>query len=165
MFKDKIIIGAIIGLLADALKLTTNYIFFTFGFTKVVFWQIVATRFLKKEYLHHKSAYLIGAIADMAVSSLLGVVFVYVIYLFGSKNLWTKGLGFGLVVWVSLFGTLLGQTVEDKLPQEPTGLVVTIVAHIVFGLALALFTKVLDQNKLVPIKRNKLMRTYKSKGE
>ncbi|WP_291300086.1 hypothetical protein [Desulfosporosinus sp. BICA1-9] len=135
-----------IGILADALKLTTNYILFIFGFTKVVFWQVVATRFIQKEYLYHKLAYLVDAIADITVTSLLGVVFVYFIYLFGSKNLWTKGVGFGLVVWVSLFGTLLGQTVEDKLPQEPTGAVVTIIAHIVFGLALAFFTKVLDKN-------------------
>ena len=165
MFKDKILIGAVIGILADALKLITNYIFFTFGFTKVVFWQVVATRFIQKEYLYHKLAYLIGAIADITVTSLLGVVFMYVIYLFGSKNLWTKGVGFGLVVWVSLFGTLLGQTVEDKLPQEPTSVVVTLIAHIAFGLALAFFTKVLGQDKLVLIKRNKLMRTYKLKGE
>ncbi len=74
-------------------------------------------------------------------------------------------MGFGLVVWVSLFGTLLGPTVEEKLPQDPNGVVVTLIAHIVFGLALAFFTKVLDQDKLVLIKRNKLMRTYKSKGE
>lgn len=165
MFKDKILIGALIGILADAMKLITNYILYSLGFTKVVFWQIVATRFLQKEYLNHKLAYLIGGIADLTVTSLLGVVFVYVIYLFGSKNLWAKGVGFGLVVWVTLFGTLLGQTVEAKLPQEPKGVVVTIIAHLAFGLGLAIFTKVLDQDKLVLIKRNKLMRTYKAKGE
>ena len=148
MYKDKIFIGFLIGLLADGVKLLTNYVLYTFGFTKVVFWQIVATRFIQKEYLHNKLAYLIGAIADITVTSLLGVVFVYIIYLFGSKNLWTKGLGFGLVVWVSLFGILLGKTVEDKLPQEPTGVVVTIIAHIVFGLALAYFTKLLDLNRV-----------------
>lgn len=165
MFKDRIVIGAIIGILADSIKLITNYILWWFGYTKVVFWQIVATRFIQKEYLYHKLAYIVGAIADITFTSLLGVVFVYVIYLFGPKNLWTKGMGFGLVVWVIIFGTLLGQTVEDKLPQEPAGVVVTLIAHIAFGLALAFFTKVLDQDKLVLIKRNKLMRTYRPKGE
>jgi len=165
LLKDKILIGAVIGLLADALKLITNYILFTFGFTKVVFWQITAIRFIPKEDLYHKLTYLVGAVADMAVSSLLGVVFVYVIYLFGSKNLWIKGMGFGLLVWVSLFGILLGPTVEEKIPQEPSGVVVTIIAHTVFGLALAFFTKVLDQDKMVLIKRNKLARVYKKKGE
>ena len=42
----------------------------------------------------------------------LAVVFVYVIYLFGPKNLWTKGVGFGLAVWVIIFGTLLGQATD-----------------------------------------------------
>jgi len=98
LLKDKILIGAVIGLLADALKLITNYILFTFGFTKVVFWQITAIRFIPKEDLYHKLTYLVGAVADMAVSSLLGVVFVYVIYLFGSKNLWIKGMGFGFLM-------------------------------------------------------------------
>ncbi|HBV86139.1 MAG TPA: hypothetical protein DEF42_05690 [Desulfosporosinus sp.] len=152
MFNDKIFIGVVIGILADGVKLLTNYVLYILGFTKVVFWQIVATRFIQKEYLYNKLAYLIGAIADITVTSLLGVVFVYIIYLFGSKNLWTKGLGFGLVVWVGLFGTLLGQTVEDKLPQEPTGVVVTLIAHIIFGLALAYFTKLLDLNRVKEIK-------------
>ncbi|MBC2723055.1 DUF6789 family protein [Desulfosporosinus sp.] len=152
MYKDKIFIGVVIGILADGVKLLTNYVLYILGFTKVVFWQIVATRFIQKEYLYNKLAYLIGAIADITVTSLLGVVFVYIIYLFGSENLWTKGLGFGLVVWVGLFGTLLGQTVEDKLPQEPTGVIVTLIAHIIFGLALAYFTKLLDLNRVKEIK-------------
>lgn len=76
MFKDKILIGAVIGILADVIKLIVNYIAYILGFTKVVFWQIVATRFLQKEYLHHKFAYLLGGIADLTITSLLGVVFV-----------------------------------------------------------------------------------------
>lgn len=81
MLKDKFLIGAVIGILADALKLLTNYILYVFGFTKVVFWQIVATLFIQKEQLYHKLAYLVGAIADLTVTSLMGIVFVYVIYL------------------------------------------------------------------------------------
>jgi len=164
LFKDKILIGAIIGILADVLKLITNYTLYSFGFTKVVFWQIVASRFIEKEYLNHKLTYLIGAAADITVTSVLGIVFVYFVCLVGSKNLWIKGVGFGLVVWVSIFGIVMGQTLEDKLPHNPTSVVVTLIAHIIFGLALAFFTKVLDQDKLVPIKKNKLTRIYKSKG-
>lgn len=149
MIKDKIIIGAVIGILADVVKLLVNYSLFSLGLTKVVFWQVVATRFMQKEYLHNKLAFLVGGVADITVTSILGIVFVYIIYFFGSKNLWTKGVGFGLMAWVGLFGTLLGQTVEEKLPQEPTGVVVTLIAHIVFGLALAFFTKLLDQERQV----------------
>ncbi len=65
MIKDNILIGAKIGLLADVVKLITNYILFSFGYTKVVFWQIVATRFLQKENLYTQSAYIIGGVADI----------------------------------------------------------------------------------------------------
>ncbi len=49
MLKDKIVIGITIGLLADAVKLTFNYLSFRLNFTPVVFWQIVAATGLAKE--------------------------------------------------------------------------------------------------------------------
>lgn len=163
MIKDKMLIGALIGILADAVKLIANYILFSLGYTKVVFWQIVASIFLRKEHLYDKLAYLIGAVADATFTSLLGVIFVYIIYLFGAKNLWLKGMGFGLVVWVSVFGILVSRIAGEKLPQDPTGVVVTIIAHVVFGLALAFFTKLFKQDKPVSIIKNKSMHSYKLK--
>jgi len=96
------------------------------------------------------SAYFIGGVADIIFTCLLGMVFVHVIYLWGSKYLWLKGLVFGLVVWVGAFGVLISRVAEGKLPQEPTGVVVTIIAHIVFGLALAYFTRVFKQDRVIP---------------
>ncbi|MDX9871096.1 MAG: hypothetical protein RBT41_01600 [Clostridia bacterium] len=137
--KDLIIPGIIVGLLSDAVKLAVNYILFQFKLAKVVFWQITATRFLDKEDLSKPIAYFIGAVADLTISSALGILFVYLIYILGYKNIFIKGVGFGLMVWVLIFGTLLSQAVQDKLPQEPSGIVVTIIAHLFFGLALAFF--------------------------
>lgn len=151
MIKDKILIGALIGLLADVLKLITNYILYLLGYTKVVFWQIVATLFLHKEYLYDTSAYFIGGVADIIFTSLLGVIFVHVIYLWGSKYLWIKGLAYGLVVWVGAFGLFISRIAEEKLPQSPNGVVVTIIAHIVFGLSLAYFTRAFKQDRVIPV--------------
>jgi len=143
MFKDIIIIGATIGLLADAVKLFINYILYLMNYTDVVFWQITASRFLERKDLFDPVAYIIGGLADITVTAALGVLFVIVIYLTGKRYLWIKGIGFGLFIWVGLFGTLLGQTVQAKLPQEPSGIMVTIAAHFVFGLGLAGFTQLL----------------------
>jgi len=140
LIKDYIIPGIIIGIAADLVKLLFNYIAHLLNFTPVVFWQITATRFLEKKDLFNPTAYLIGGIADIIVSATLGVIFVYFIYCLGTKYLWIKGIGFGFFVWVSMFGTLLGQSVQQKLPQDPSGILVTIVAHFFFGLALAFFT-------------------------
>jgi hypothetical protein len=140
MYEDRIIIGIIIGILANTVKLTVNYLSFLFSFTEVVFWNIVATQFLEKKDLFSPAAYVIGGVADIVVTSALGVAFVYFVRYTGSRHLWIKGPGFGLLVWVLIFGTFVGQRLEDKLPQDASGILVTLVAHLFFGLSLALFT-------------------------
>ena len=140
MLQDRIIVGSIIGLLADAVKLITNYAAFLLNFTDVVFWQITATRFLAQSDLFKPVVLLIGGVADVTVTAVLGVIFFYIIDYTGRDYLWIKGIGFGMAVWVVLFGTLLGQSVQGKIPQGPSGILVTIMAHFVFGLSLAFFT-------------------------
>jgi hypothetical protein len=147
IMQDYIILGALVGIGADIIKLSVNLIGKLLNFTPVVFWQLVSTRFLDKKDLFNPLAYLIGGIADITVSALLGIVFVYFIYYLGSKHLWLKGIGFGLSVWVVVFGMLLGPSVQTNLPQQPLGIVVTIAAHLSFGLALALLTRGLHLEK------------------
>ena len=147
MHKDKVMGCAIIGILADAVKLIVNYLLYKLGYTSVVFWQIIATRFLEKEYLFKPSAYIIGGIADITVTAGLGVLFVYSIQFIGRNYLIIKGIGYGLIIWVSLFGTLLGQSVQEKIPQTPSSIFVTIVAHFFFGLSLAVFTHYFYRSK------------------
>ncbi|MEL7567853.1 MAG: DUF6789 family protein [Dehalobacterium sp.] len=137
MLKDKVLVGAIIGVLANIIKLTFNYTAYLFGFTNVVFWQIVASRFLEKEDIFTPSAYLIGATADFTVTTALGIVFIYVLDFIGKENLWLRGVGMGLATWVFLFGSLLGQS---AIHQEPSGIIVTLFAHLLYGLGLAVFT-------------------------
>lgn len=45
-----------------------------------------------------------------------------------------------MVTWVGFQGTILGPSIESKLPQNPSGVFVTIAAHVFFGIALAVFT-------------------------
>ncbi|MGI6684092.1 MAG: hypothetical protein ACOX47_01015 [Bacillota bacterium] len=140
MLKDKILAGAIIGVLSSAVKLTVNYLGYLFGFSKVVFWQITASRFLEKNDLTTPAAYLIGGVADFTVSASIGIAFLYVLDFIGKENLWLRGVGLGLATWVFLFGTLLGQSEPNAIPQEPNGILVTLVAHFIYGIALFIFT-------------------------
>ncbi len=140
VYKDRVITGALIGLLANAVKLTVNYISFLLGFTDVVFWQIVAAQFLERQDLFKPVAYFIGGVADLTATAALGVAFLYLIHYIGSEYLWLKGIGFGMLVWAGLFGMFFGRIAAEKLPPEPSGILVTIAAHFVFGVALAFFT-------------------------
>lgn len=139
--KDKIMFGAIVGLLADGVKLIVNYIGFLLKFSDVVFWQITATRFLAKNELFSPLAYVIGGLADLTMAALLGIVFIYILTYTGRDYDYFKGVGFGLAVWVVLFGTVLGHSVQSKLSVDPSGIVVTAIAHLVFGLMLSFFAR------------------------
>lgn len=99
MLKDHVLAGIKIGLLADLVKLAINYAAYLLNFTGVVFWQIVATRFLDKKYLFEPAAYLIGGIADITVTVALGILFCYVLDFTGQDNLWIKGIGFAMSGW------------------------------------------------------------------
>ena len=92
------------------------------------------------------SAIVIGAVADLTVTGLLGVLFLYFIQFTGFDFLFLKGIGFGMLVWVGLMGVVIGPSLEDKLPQTPSGIFVTIVAHFAFGVSLAVFTSFLYQS-------------------
>jgi len=139
MIRDRLLPGVIVGLLADAVKLMVNYLAYLLNLTPVVFWQLIATRFLQKQDLFKPVTYLIGGIADITITIILGVLFFYFIKVFGSRYLYIKGIGFALAIWVGLFGTLLSQSVQAKLPQTAMGIMVTIASHAVFGLSLAYF--------------------------
>ncbi|HHX77709.1 MAG TPA: hypothetical protein GX697_05105 [Firmicutes bacterium] len=140
MLKDKLMAAAIIGLLADVAKLITNLAGYLLNLTDVVFWQITATLFLDKENLFKPVAYIIGGTADLIVTMALGIIFLYFFDYAGHKYIYLKGLGFGMAVWVGLFGLFQKQAVQPQLPQTPSGIIVTIIAHSVYGLALAYFS-------------------------
>ena len=140
VIKDRIVAGALIGILADVIKLLVNYLAYLLGYTNVVFWQIVAAHFLQKGELSKPIALLIGGAADLTITATLGIIFLYVVEYAGKSYLWIKGLGFGLIVWVGLLGTHLGQSVQGRITQDGIAILVTLVAHIIFGLSLAFFT-------------------------
>ncbi|MGI6148480.1 MAG: hypothetical protein GX195_06480 [Firmicutes bacterium] len=133
--------GVVVGLLADAVKLTANYLAFRAGLTQVIFWQLTSTYILPAEEIVQPLGILVGALVDITVSASLGVLFLYVLKYTGSEYLWLKGLGYGMLTWAGLFATLLGPHIEKKVPQDAAGILVTIVAHACFGLALAWFSK------------------------
>ncbi len=134
--KDKVAIGTIVGLLADVTKLLFNYLAFNLHFTNVIFWQIAAARFLERNDLFKPMAYFIGAVTDLTVTAIIGVLFIYFLHFTGRDYIWLKGAGFSLVIWVIVLGTLLVQS-QAKLNLQSTDVSVTFLAHLVYGFSLA----------------------------
>lgn len=109
----------------------------------MVFWRIVAAEFVRDVDLAEPLSVVIGAIADLTVTSILGAAFLHFLKWAGTSHLWLKGAGFGLAVWVALFGLLIGGKAVDVLALTPVNIMVTPIAHFLFGLALAFFTRLL----------------------
>lgn len=145
---DQVIRGSLIGICANSLKLAFNYFCFLMGWTPVVFWQIVATRFLQKDELFKPAAYLIGGVADFITAAILGVAFLLLLDYGNHNHRYLKGGGFGLTVWAGLFGTVLGQSVQEKLPVTASTVIVALFAHLIFGLAMALFDVIIKDEKI-----------------
>lgn len=148
--KDKVVTGTVTGLLADSIKLSFNYVAFRLHFATVTFWQIAASRFLGKDSLYKPIAYLIGAVTDLTVTSIVGVLFIYFLHYTGRDYIWLKGIGFGLTIWVLLLGTLLTQS-QVKLNLTPFDIVVTFIAHLIYGLSLAFIAKKLYKLPTHPV--------------
>lgn len=148
--KDKVAIGTISGLLADAFKLSFNYLGFRFHWSSVVFWQITASRFLGKNNLHQPMAYLIGAVTDLTVASIIGVLFIYFLHFTSRSYIWLKGAGFGLTIWVLLLGTLLNQS-QPNLALNSSDILLTFFAHLIYGLSLAFVAKKLYRLPTRPV--------------
>ena len=134
--KDKVAIGTIVGLLADVTKLLFNYLAFNLHFTNVIFWQIAAARFLERNDLFKPMAYFLGAVTDLTVTAIIGVLFIYFLHFTGRDYIWLKGTGFSMVIWVIVLGTLLVQS-QAKLNLQSTDVSVTFLAHLVYGFSLA----------------------------
>jgi hypothetical protein len=147
---DKVAIGAISGLMADAAKLIFNYLAFRLHFTSVVFWQIAASRFLEKNELYKPMGYFVGAVTDLTVTSIVGILFIYFLHWTSRDYIWLKGAGFGLTIWVFLLGTLLNQT-QSKLVLGPSDIIVTFIAHLIYGLFLAFAAKKLYRLPTHPV--------------
>ena len=91
--------GVVVGLLADAVKLTANYLAFRAGLTQVIFWQLTSTYILPAEEIVQPLGILVGALVDITVSASLGVLFLYVLK-YSSEYLWPKALAMNADVWV-----------------------------------------------------------------
>lgn len=140
-----------IGILADLVKLAFNYLALRIGFAGAVFWRVVAAQFVRAADLGEPLALVIGAIADLTTTAVLGAAFLYLLAWTGEEHLWLKGAGFGLGAWVALFGLLVGEKAVNGLGLTPANIMVTPIAHLVFGLTLAFLARSIRSRSRTPV--------------
>lgn len=102
--------------------------------------------FLDLDTLHHSwIGSVVSFLADYSYSGFLGMLFVYFLHFTGKRYYLSKGIIFGIFIWLFSFGGLRSLTVV-KLQRVPPGDWITIfLLHLLFGLALGMASRILER--------------------
>lgn len=113
------------------------------GWTRYNFGQIAAGYFVKEEVVSNSIAVVTGYIADYILAMLLGVVIVYVFRIMGRDYAVFKGLLFGGISYIFLYGVAMALNFTRVSLLTPLPNLVLLVPHVVFGATAAWAVKYL----------------------
>lgn len=142
--KDRLIAGAIAGLIAAFIQNIYGWITQAVGLTDRSFYQF-AEIVLSSRIYPGTLGFITGLIAHLAVGVMLGIIFAYAIYLTSSHYIVLKGFGYGLITWFLLsgFGTIFRLPLFEDIPPGPA--LVTLIGALLYGFVLAYTLKLIDQ--------------------
>lgn len=136
--KDTPLFGACIGAAASLGKDLFSYLLSFFGLSGHYFWELAAGMFISLEVISEPSSVVIGLLANLIVGALLGILFLYLLKMTGVRFIITKGLLFGLFVWVAVYGVLRAWHITSVAKDRPVHVLFAVLAHLAFGLLLGL---------------------------
>ncbi len=137
MFRDKVIVGGIIGVVADIAMDLFQYPMWKLDIVKHPLSHYAASLFLDPQALHHTMiGSIVSFLADYIYAALLGILFVYMAGCAGKRHWLAKGLIFGAVLWLVSFGGLRALPIVKLRQVIPEQVVYYLFFHLVFGAAL-----------------------------
>jgi uncharacterized membrane protein YagU involved in acid resistance len=143
-FKDRVTLGGIAG----ALGLLTRDVYSLFakitGLAKFYVWNISADLFMKGKDTHTFFGHLVGFLADIAMGSILGIIFVYFLKFTSHKNTIIKGWGVGLAAWLLLFGIMVHNLPSvEAAPKDALSNFSAFIGHSIFGISMGIYAQTL----------------------
>jgi hypothetical protein len=90
---------------------------------------------------------IIGFLASMALAVFLGIAFVYLIDWTGARFIKSKGVLFGLIIWLIIYGGIrAGLHISFLQDYNPTHTLIQLLIHLVFGYILGVIVTKLKPN-------------------
>ena len=145
--KDRITLGAISGLLSGTPDTVINALEYRAGITDLTYGQMGANLFLTENKINTRVAQAAGYLANFSAVGAGGVIFAYLLSLTGRDHAVVKGVGLGLVSWLTVYGlgSKIGLSVKTKKPLAP---VLSFFDHVLYGSLLGLITPKLGDETL-----------------
>ncbi len=144
MLRDRLLFGALAGLVANQIMDLFEYPLWKLKAIKYMLGHYAASIFLSAETPHHTQ---IGAVvsflADNIYSTSLGVLFLFLLSVTGERFILAKGFIYGLFLWFFSYGVLRSLSVVQlrEVPANSWEIVLYLLLHLVYGLALGWFTQ------------------------
>ncbi|NLX92036.1 MAG: hypothetical protein GXZ07_10740 [Firmicutes bacterium] len=147
--KDRIIHGIITGIIAGTPDTIINALEYRAGLTDVSYSQLGANVFLPTERINNKYARTTGLLANYAMLSISGILFTYLLSATGRDKALLKGIGFGILTWLTVYG--MGAKVGLKVkPRKPLAPLLSFFDHVIFGSLLGLIAPRIGDDSIFP---------------
>jgi hypothetical protein len=154
ILKDKLVIGAVAGFIADVILDLTQLILIKCDLLKYSLEHFAASMFIRVNnpvLITGFQGMSIGLLASMALAILLGIAFVYFIDWSGYRFIKCKGVLYGLVVWFIIYGGIrAGLHISFLQDYNPTHTLIQLFTHLLFGYMLGLIIAKLRTSPVFP---------------
>lgn len=135
VFRDDIIIfGALAGILGNIPKTILGWLFSIFGWVRYTFCHIAAGYFVDAKFLDNPVSLAAGFITDYIVAAFLGTIMYYLLRKTGAEYAELKGIFFGGLLYVVVFGTFMSLNLTRASLLTPLPNLLMFFPHAVYGI-------------------------------
>ncbi len=134
---DKVVAGGAVGTVAGIMGGIISRVLFGLNVGKLCLVEIGRGIFFQKEMpgiTDSFSWHVLGWVAHLAMSIMLGIVFVYLLHYTGRDYALLKGAMLGVIVWYVNIGIISPLAVYTPLPLDAFSLLLMLAYHVIFGL-------------------------------
>lgn len=152
--KDRVVLGAVCGMIAGAIGRLSNAIAYKAGITDIRFNQLGAGLFLPKKEAKANTieGKIIASLVNNSMVATSGVVVTYLLSITGRDKAMLKGTGIGTFQWIAIYGLMsrLGLTVKTN---KPVSHMLSFMDHAIYGATMGLLVSKLGDDSLFPDKK------------
>ncbi|MGE5529536.1 MAG: hypothetical protein ACM3X6_10405 [Patescibacteria group bacterium] len=141
MTEDRVIHGAAVGLAAGLFKNLLNLLLQRLGLIVNPICHYAAGMFLPRSEVCTPAGIAVGWLADLILSAILGIFFLYYLAGTGSRCPVIKGAIFGAAGWFALYGGLTKLGITCVRDDRAVYSLIQFALHVIFGLSLGLLVR------------------------
>ncbi|MBI2873448.1 MAG: hypothetical protein HYY09_00025 [Firmicutes bacterium] len=136
---DRTTLGGVAGLVGTIPQLILNFISVQIGFGEFYAFQVSASIFVVERMTLTPMGLIIGGFTWILTAAFFGAILARLIDLEGEDFWWIKGLLFGSVLFIVLFGILFNLGAGRIVPLDPQSKVSALAENALYGIVTAYF--------------------------